>query len=314
MFFDEPLAAFGAIRASLVPGGRLVFACWQGVEHNPWHVGTALRSLLPSRPAPPPGKSPVGPFVLGDDEYAPRPARGSGVHRRREHAARDDRCGPRPTPWSTAPCSRSWAIPAEREEEAMAMVDRHLDRFAVGPRRVRVPAGVHGLRGRQPLSRGRLQRHAAPQEARDHRGLDAGAHRARPAASSTACPTGVTVKRQARGSADVVVAFFTERREFERRIGALSRMIFPSGGLWVAWPKRASGLETTMHEGVVREVALPLGPGRQQGVRHRRDLDGAARRVAARARAPDQKKANRDRGQMRTSTLPTMVDSGTGPQ
>ncbi|MGO8871765.1 MAG: class I SAM-dependent methyltransferase, partial [Acidimicrobiales bacterium] len=49
MFFDEPLAAFGAIRASLVPGGRLVFACWQWVEHNPWHVGTALRSLLPSR-------------------------------------------------------------------------------------------------------------------------------------------------------------------------------------------------------------------------------------------------------------------------
>ena len=72
-------------------------------------------------------------------------------------------------------------------------------------------------------------------------------------------PSGVTVKRQERGSADVVVAFFTERRDFERRIDALSRMIFPSGGLWVAWPKRASGLGTTMHEGVVREVALPLG-------------------------------------------------------
>jgi hypothetical protein len=36
-------------------------------------------------------------------------------------------------------------------------------------------------------------------------------------------------------------------------------MIFPSGGLWVAWPKRASGMLTDMHEGVVREVALPLG-------------------------------------------------------
>jgi hypothetical protein len=72
-------------------------------------------------------------------------------------------------------------------------------------------------------------------------------------------PPDVTVKRQARGSADVVVAFFTERREFQRRIDALARMIFPSGGLWVAWPKRASGRETTMHEGVVREVVLPLG-------------------------------------------------------
>jgi hypothetical protein len=72
-------------------------------------------------------------------------------------------------------------------------------------------------------------------------------------------PPGVTVKRQARGKADVVVAFFTERGDFERRIDALGRMIFPSGGLWVAWPKRSSGLETSMGEDVVRAVALPLG-------------------------------------------------------
>jgi hypothetical protein len=72
-------------------------------------------------------------------------------------------------------------------------------------------------------------------------------------------PPDVSVKRQARGTADVVVAFFTHRRDFERRIGSLSKMIFPSGGLWVAWPKRASGVETDMREGVLREVALPLG-------------------------------------------------------
>jgi hypothetical protein len=72
-------------------------------------------------------------------------------------------------------------------------------------------------------------------------------------------PAGVTVKRQARGKADVVVAFFTEQRDFERRIDALGRMIFPAGGLWVAWPKKASGVNTTMDENVVRTVALPLG-------------------------------------------------------
>jgi hypothetical protein len=72
-------------------------------------------------------------------------------------------------------------------------------------------------------------------------------------------PPGVAVKHQARGKADVVVAFFTERRDFERRVDALGRMIFPDGGLWVAWPKRASGLATTMDENVVRAVALPLG-------------------------------------------------------
>ncbi len=72
-------------------------------------------------------------------------------------------------------------------------------------------------------------------------------------------PPGVTVKRQARGPAEVVVSFFTRRRDFERRVDSLAKMIFPAGGLWVAWPKRASGQVTDMHEGVVREVALPLG-------------------------------------------------------
>jgi hypothetical protein len=72
-------------------------------------------------------------------------------------------------------------------------------------------------------------------------------------------PPGVRVKRQARGSADVIVAFFTRRRDFESRVAGLAQMIFPSGGLWVAWPKRTSGIQTDMHEGIVREVALPLG-------------------------------------------------------
>jgi hypothetical protein len=80
-----------------------------------------------------------------------------------------------------------------------------------------------------------------------------------PSGVLTGLPSGVTVKRQARGKADVVVAFFTERRDFERRIDALGRMIFPAGGLWVAWPKRSSGRVTTMDENVVRGAALPLG-------------------------------------------------------
>ena len=72
-------------------------------------------------------------------------------------------------------------------------------------------------------------------------------------------PPGVAVKYQARGSADVVVAFFTRRRDLERRIEELAQMIFPAGGLWVAWPKRASGLDTDVDDGGVRDVALPLG-------------------------------------------------------
>jgi hypothetical protein len=72
-------------------------------------------------------------------------------------------------------------------------------------------------------------------------------------------PPGVTVKHQLRGKADVVVAFFTERVRFERSIVPLGNMIYPSGGLWIAWPKKASKLETDVTDHVVREAALPLG-------------------------------------------------------
>ena len=80
-----------------------------------------------------------------------------------------------------------------------------------------------------------------------------------PAGTVAPLPDGVTIKRQARGRADVVVAFCTDRAALERRVGALSKMIFPDGWLWVAWPKKSSGLATTVDENVVREVALPLG-------------------------------------------------------
>jgi hypothetical protein len=72
-------------------------------------------------------------------------------------------------------------------------------------------------------------------------------------------PAGVVVKRRTAGRADVVVAFFRKRAELERRLGSLERMIRPDGGLWVAWPKRASGVATDMTDGVVRDFALPRG-------------------------------------------------------
>ena len=72
-------------------------------------------------------------------------------------------------------------------------------------------------------------------------------------------PDGVVVKRAARGPLDVVVLFVRRRTELERRIEALGRAIHPSGGLWIAWPKRASGVCTYMIVDVVLEFGLPLG-------------------------------------------------------
>jgi SAM-dependent methyltransferase len=66
MFFDEPATAFANVRRQLVPEGRLIFACWQPVETNPWFAGPALAAYIPAPAPPAPGKSPSGPFSLSD--------------------------------------------------------------------------------------------------------------------------------------------------------------------------------------------------------------------------------------------------------
>jgi hypothetical protein len=72
-------------------------------------------------------------------------------------------------------------------------------------------------------------------------------------------PVGVDPRTNLRGRADVVIGFFTRRTAFARRLGAMGRSVFPDGAVWIAWPKRASGVVTDMTEDVVREVALPTG-------------------------------------------------------
>ena len=71
-------------------------------------------------------------------------------------------------------------------------------------------------------------------------------------------PAGVDVGRSLE-PAEVILFFTTVRAELEERIGGLGEAIFPDGACWVAWPKRASKVDTDMTEDVVREVALPLG-------------------------------------------------------
>jgi hypothetical protein len=59
--------------------------------------------------------------------------------------------------------------------------------------------------------------------------------------------------------AQVVVLFVTERRALVQQVDALGRAVFPDRSLWIAWPKRSSGVATDVTEEVIREVALPLG-------------------------------------------------------
>ena len=78
-------------------------------------------------------------------------------------------------------------------------------------------------------------------------------------ADQLALPAGVRLRTQARGRLDVVVFFATRRAELSRRFPALQRTLEPAGGLWIAWPKRTSGVATDLSDGVVRDVGLGHG-------------------------------------------------------
>jgi hypothetical protein len=67
---------------------------------------------------------------------------------------------------------------------------------------------------------------------------------------------GVEVVRRATGLADVILSFHTERRRLERRLPVLREHLHQDGRLWIAWPKRASKVETDVTENVVRDLAL----------------------------------------------------------
>jgi len=58
---------------------------------------------------------------------------------------------------------------------------------------------------------------------------------------------------------DVIVWFPKNHAELTRRFSAIARRLTPAGGLWVGWPKRASGVPTDITEDVVRAVALAAG-------------------------------------------------------
>ncbi len=58
---------------------------------------------------------------------------------------------------------------------------------------------------------------------------------------------------------DVIVFFTKDRTALRRQFGRLARRLTPAGGLWISWPKKASGLETDLNENAVRKIGLDQG-------------------------------------------------------
>ena len=58
---------------------------------------------------------------------------------------------------------------------------------------------------------------------------------------------------------DVMVVFVTARAQLAPKIAQARERLAEAGGLWIAWPKKSSGVATDMTEQAIRDVALPTG-------------------------------------------------------
>jgi hypothetical protein len=71
--------------------------------------------------------------------------------------------------------------------------------------------------------------------------------------------TPLSQKLGAKPGAGVVVFFTTSRGDLEQRFAALKATMAPADGLWVAWPKKASKIETDLDFDAVQRIGLDAG-------------------------------------------------------
>ncbi|MFI0444848.1 hypothetical protein [Actinomadura sp. 6N118] len=74
-------------------------------------------------------------------------------------------------------------------------------------------------------------------------------------------PAGVVLHRRPSGRDpyDVILAFCPDLATLERRYDTLRKRLDTAGGLWIAWPKKSSGVATDLSDDVVREYGLATG-------------------------------------------------------
>jgi hypothetical protein len=60
-------------------------------------------------------------------------------------------------------------------------------------------------------------------------------------------------------AAELVIAFCRNAAALAAALPALAPRIFPDGAIWIAWPRRAGGHDSDIHDEDIRRTAIPLG-------------------------------------------------------
>jgi len=69
----------------------------------------------------------------------------------------------------------------------------------------------------------------------------------------------VALKLSGAAPYNIILLFCDRRFDLTRAFSKAAARLTPDGGLWVAWPKKSSGVQTDLTENDVREVGLSEG-------------------------------------------------------
>jgi hypothetical protein len=74
-----------------------------------------------------------------------------------------------------------------------------------------------------------------------------------------ALPPDVKFSPRSSTGMDFIHFFSADRAELKSILPTLLKNIAPDGMIWISWPKKSSGVPSTITEDLIRAVALPLG-------------------------------------------------------
>jgi hypothetical protein len=72
-------------------------------------------------------------------------------------------------------------------------------------------------------------------------------------------PKDVRPVRGGTATADLILWWPASARDLASRIRTIEARMAAGGGLWIAWPKKASGIVTDLNENVIRDAGLAHG-------------------------------------------------------
>jgi len=72
-------------------------------------------------------------------------------------------------------------------------------------------------------------------------------------------PDGSIVVGKPKSDLNVGILFTTSAADLKKRFGSARKLLVQNGMLWVAWPKKSSGVDTDLNENVVRDIGLAEG-------------------------------------------------------